>query len=55
LVGRPEGKSLLRRPSRRWEDNITVDLEGVRRDGQVAVDCEFGNEPLGFIKCGEFF
>jgi hypothetical protein len=26
LVGRPEGKTLLGRPSRRWEDNIKIDL-----------------------------
>ena len=26
LVGRPEGKRLLGRPGRRWEDNIGMDL-----------------------------
>ena len=26
LVGRPEGKSQLGRPRRRWEDNIEMDL-----------------------------
>jgi len=26
LVGRAEGKRPLRRPSRRWEDNIIIDL-----------------------------
>jgi hypothetical protein len=26
LVGRPEGKRLLGRPKRRWEDNIKMDL-----------------------------
>ena len=26
LVGKPEGKKLLGRPRRRWEDNIKVDL-----------------------------
>ena len=29
LVGKPEGKSPLGRPRRRWEDNIKVDLEEV--------------------------
>jgi hypothetical protein len=24
LIGKPEGKRLLRRPSRRWEDNIKI-------------------------------
>jgi hypothetical protein len=34
LVGRPEGKRPLRRPRRRWEDNIKMDVEvgGGRRD-----------------------
>ena len=31
LVGKPEGKRPLGRPRRRWEDNIQVDLEEVRR------------------------
>ena len=26
LVGKPEGRSLLGRPRRRWEDNIRMDL-----------------------------
>ena len=29
LVGRPEGKSPLRRHRRRWEDKINMDLRGV--------------------------
>jgi len=35
LVGKPEGKRPLRRPRRRWEDNIKMDLlevEGGRGD-----------------------
>ena len=31
LVGKPEGKRSLRRPRRRWEDNIKMDLQEVRR------------------------
>ena len=31
LVGTPEGKRPLRRPRRRWEDNIKMDLEEVGR------------------------
>ena len=31
LVGKPEGKRLLGRPRRRWEDNIKMDLEEVER------------------------
>ena len=29
LVGKPEGKRSLGRPSRRWEDNIKMDLQEV--------------------------
>ena len=31
LVGKPEGRRLLGRPRRRWEDNIKMDLEEVGR------------------------
>ena len=27
LVGKPEGKSALGRPGRRWEDNIKMDIQ----------------------------
>jgi len=33
LVGKPEGKRPLRRPRRRWENNIKMDLEEVRCGG----------------------
>ena len=29
LVGKPDGKSQLGRPRRRWEDNIKMDLQEV--------------------------
>jgi hypothetical protein len=29
FVGRPEGRRPLERPSRRWEDNIKMDLQEV--------------------------
>jgi hypothetical protein len=29
LVGIPEGKRMLERPGRRWEDNIEIDLQEV--------------------------
>ena len=64
LVEKPEGRSLLGRPSRRWVDNIRMDLQevgcgymdwiGLARDRQVADACECGNEPSGSVKCGEF-
>ena len=33
LVGKPEGKRPLRRPRRRWEDNIKMDLQEVECGG----------------------
>jgi len=33
LVGKPEGKIPLRRPRRRWQDNIKIDLREVGEDG----------------------
>jgi hypothetical protein len=33
LVGKPEGKTPLRRPRRRWEDNIKLDLGKIGIDG----------------------
>ena len=30
LRGKPTGKRPLGRPRRRWEDNIRIDLEGIR-------------------------
>ena len=29
LVGKPEGRRLLGRPRRRWDDNIKIDLQEV--------------------------
>ena len=33
LVGKPEGRSPLGRPRRRWEDNIKMDLQEVGYGG----------------------
>ena len=33
LVGKPEGKSPPGRPSRRWDNNIKMDLQEVEYDG----------------------
>ena len=38
LVGKPEGKSRLDRPRRRWEDNIKMDLQEVRCEGMNSID-----------------
>ena len=64
LVGKPEGKRPLGRPRRGWEDNIKMIFrkwEGVvgtgwgwLRIGRVGGACEYGDELLSSIKCGEF-
>jgi hypothetical protein len=35
LVRKPEGKRPLGRPSRRWEDNIRIDLRAVEWESAV--------------------
>jgi hypothetical protein len=38
LVGKPEGKRPLRRPRRRWVDNIKMDLREIGCDGMDWID-----------------
>jgi len=38
LVGKPEGKRLLGRPRRRWEDNIKTDLQEMGCGGMDWID-----------------
>jgi hypothetical protein len=38
LVERPEGRRLLGRPTRRWEDNIKMDLQEVGWGGMDWID-----------------
>jgi hypothetical protein len=33
LVGRPEGRRTLRRPRRKWEDNVKMDVRDIGIDG----------------------
>ena len=63
LVGKPEGKRILGRPRRRWEDNIKMDLQEVGGGGgdwmEVAQDrmvgtCGYGEERSGSINAGNF-
>jgi hypothetical protein len=61
LVRKPEGRRSLGRPRRRWEDLQEMGRgggDGMDRSdsgqGQVAGCCEYGNEPSGSMKCGEF-
>jgi hypothetical protein len=37
-VGKPEGKRPLRRPRRRWVDNIKMDIREIGRDGMDWID-----------------
>jgi hypothetical protein len=63
LVGKPEGNRPMGRPTRRWLDNIKMDLSEVGWDGMDWIDlaqerleeasCEHGNGPSGSIKCWE--
>jgi hypothetical protein len=66
LVRKPAGRRPLGRPRHTWEDNIKMDLQEVgwggldwmdlaQHKGQVVGSCEYGDEPSGSIKCGEFF
>jgi hypothetical protein len=65
FCGKPEGRSQLIRPRRRWEDNIKADLQEVgcgsmdwielaKEKRQVVGICEYCNESVGPIKCMEF-
>jgi hypothetical protein len=38
LVGKPEGKRPLGKPRRRWEDNIKMDIRGMRWGGMDWID-----------------
>ena len=38
LMGKPEGKRPFRKPRRRWEDNIKIDLEEVGCGGMYWID-----------------
>jgi len=46
LVGKPEGKSQLGRPRRRWEDNIKMDLHEAVSYCRGVFHCEVGNKPI---------
>jgi hypothetical protein len=59
-VGKPEGKSLLGRPGRRWDDNNKIYPReivwgalhwiGLSQDrGLVECSCEHGNKPSGWL------
>jgi hypothetical protein len=41
LVGKPEGKRLLGRPRRRWEDGIRMDLREIGLGGGVWIGLDW--------------
>jgi hypothetical protein len=52
LMGRPEGKKPLGKPSHRWEDNIKVDLQEVGWGGMDWIElAEDRDGCWAFIKC----
>jgi hypothetical protein len=38
LMGKPEGKTQLGRPSRRWVDNVKINLREIGWDGMDWID-----------------
>ena len=51
LVGKPEGKRLLGRPRRRWEDNIKIDLRDVGSDPEEWIDlAEDRDQWRGYVR-----
>jgi hypothetical protein len=38
LVGKPDGKRPLGKPSRKWEDNIKIDLQEVGCGGMDSIE-----------------
>jgi len=44
LVGKPERKRSLRRPRRRWDDNVTMDHQDVRWRDKDWIDLSQGRE-----------
>jgi len=53
LVGKPEGKSPLGRPRRRWEDNVKLDLKEVRCEGMDLIDLAQDRfRWRAFVNCG---
>jgi len=46
LLGRPEGKRTLRRPRRRWEDNIKLDRQEAGWGGMDWIDLAEGKNRL---------
>ena len=52
LTGKPTGKRLLRRPRRRWEDNIRTDLEEIGINAGNWVDSAQDRNNWRALECG---
>jgi hypothetical protein len=44
-VAKPEGKRLIEKPIRRWEDSIKTDLKEIRWSGMGWILLAHGKEP----------
>jgi hypothetical protein len=54
LVGKPEERRALGRPSRRWEDGIRMDLKEIGLRGCGLDSTGSGHEPVsGCCECGD--
>jgi hypothetical protein len=49
LVGKPEGKRPMRRPRRRWVDNIKLDLIEIGWDGMDWIDVAQDRDQWGAL------
>jgi hypothetical protein len=50
VVGKPEGKKLLGKPRRRWQDNVKNYLRDIGSElGPEAGSCEHNNETLASV------
>jgi hypothetical protein len=50
LVGKPDGKSPLGRPRRRWKDNINIDLQEVGCRGMEWIVAQDWNRRRALVK-----
>jgi len=51
LVGKPEGKSLLGRPRRRWEDNIKLYLNIIKWENIKGINLAQGRDRYWAVVC----